>query len=84
MRIIRPKDLAEIVGLRATQIAVSIEEDEFPKPILLRDGGRAIGWLEDEIADWQAYRRAKRDKAFKGNYQQWLESNRPSQRREMQ
>ena len=73
-RILRPNEVQPYCGVRATQRAELEAEGEFPKRVILRDGGRAIGWYEDEVADWQEYRRAKRDKIFTGNYQQWLAS----------
>jgi prophage regulatory protein len=36
-----------------------MSEGQFPKPIPL--GRRAVGWLESEIAEWQAQRIAARD-----------------------
>ena len=57
--------------MRQTQIDEAIKDEEFPEPVVLRDGGRAIGFFEDEIISWQEYRRAKRDKVFKGNWKQW-------------
>jgi prophage regulatory protein len=72
MRIIRWKDLPDRTGLKPTMIEVLIKELEFPNGASLRDGGRAIGWYEDEIDDWLEYRRAKRDKTFTSNYRQWL------------
>jgi prophage regulatory protein len=60
-RIIRRRDLAQFVGLQRTQVDELIRRGEFPKPIPLSDGGRAVGWLEDEVAVWQRQRLAKRD-----------------------
>jgi prophage regulatory protein len=55
-RIIRKRDLPDYCGLRRTQIEALIERGDFPRPIKLTDGGRAIGFLETEIAEWQAKR----------------------------
>jgi predicted DNA-binding transcriptional regulator AlpA len=55
-RIIRRRDLPKYTGLQKSQTDVLISRGEFPKPISLTDGGRARGWLEDEIAAWQAGR----------------------------
>ena len=60
-RIIRRRELPAFVGLGRTQVDELIKRGEFPKPISLSDGGRAVGWLEDEIASWQRSRLAKRD-----------------------
>jgi prophage regulatory protein len=37
-------------GLSRSTIYLRVSECEFPKPISL--GGRAIGWIEEEINDW--------------------------------
>jgi len=37
-------------GLSRSTIYLRISEGRFPKPISL--GGRAVGWLEDEIDAW--------------------------------
>lgn len=62
-RIIRRSDLHLYVGLKRTQVDELIKNGEFPKPVTLSDGGRAVGWLAHEIAQWQAMRIAKRDGA---------------------
>lgn len=59
-RIIRKKDLPQFVGLGVTQIDELMKTGEFPKPIPLSDHGRAIGWLESELAEWQQARLAAR------------------------
>jgi predicted DNA-binding transcriptional regulator AlpA len=55
-RIIRRKNLPDYVGLQRSQIDQLIQRGEFPAPITLADGGRARGWFEDEIAEWQQRR----------------------------
>lgn len=60
-RIFRRKDLPPLVGLRRTQIDELIAKGEFPRPIKLSDSGRAIAWLEEDLAQWQAKRVAARD-----------------------
>jgi prophage regulatory protein len=62
-RIIRKRDLSQFVGLRRTQIDELMKRGEFPRPVPLSDSGRAVGWLEDELAEWQRHRLAKRDGA---------------------
>ena len=37
-------------GLSRSTIYLRISEGNFPKPISL--GGRAVGWIEEEINDW--------------------------------
>lgn len=60
-RIVRAGDLSAFVGLKRTQLAVLIENGEFPAPVPLSDHGRAIGFLESEVRRWQLERIAKRD-----------------------
>ena len=60
-RLIRPNELPLYVGLKRTQIGELIKTGEFPRPIPLSDGGRAVAWLEAEIIAWQAVRLLKRD-----------------------
>jgi predicted DNA-binding transcriptional regulator AlpA len=60
-RIIRGFKLREYTGLGPTQTETLISEGDFPSPIALTDAGRAKGWLESELIEWQAYRLAKRD-----------------------
>jgi prophage regulatory protein len=60
-RIFRRKDLSTFVGLRRTQLDDLIAKGEFPRPIRLSDSGRAIAWLESDLAAWQAKRIAARD-----------------------
>lgn len=37
-------------GLSRSTIYLRISEGRFPKPVSL--GGRAVGWVEAEIAEW--------------------------------
>ena len=37
-------------GLSRSTIYLRISEGTFPKPVSL--GGRAVGWIEEEINDW--------------------------------
>jgi prophage regulatory protein len=60
-RIIRERDVDAYCGLKRTQRAELVRRGEFPKPIKLSDSGRAKGWLEDELLEWQRQRLAKRD-----------------------
>lgn len=59
-KILREKQLPDYVGLRRTTIIEMVKAGEFPQPIPLNDSGRAKGWLEAEVAAWQAGRLAKR------------------------
>jgi prophage regulatory protein len=60
-RIYRRHELPRLTGLGHTAREELMRRDEFPKPIKLSEGGRAIGWLGSEIAAWQASRKTARD-----------------------
>jgi predicted DNA-binding transcriptional regulator AlpA len=60
-RVIRKRDLSQFAGLQRTQINALIKQGEFPAPIKLSDSGRAVGWFEDELIQWQQERLAARD-----------------------
>lgn len=57
--IIRLKKVMEITGLARSTIYKYIEEGTFPKPVPL--GGRAVGWIEQEVFDWVVSRVEMRD-----------------------
>ena len=66
-RIIRLPKVEELTGRKRSAIYEDIAAGTFPAPVPL--GPRAVGWLEDEIADWQqrcialrAERRLKEEK----------------------
>jgi prophage regulatory protein len=52
--IIRRADLEKVTGLPRSTLYAKIAKGEFPKPIKLSE--RAVGWLEQDIADWQQER----------------------------
>jgi len=60
-RIYRRRDLTAVTGLKQSRIDELIRDGEFPAPIKLTDGGRATGWLESDLIEWQNNRIAKRD-----------------------
>lgn len=57
-RIIRRGDLPSVTGYSIPRIYELIAAGRFPKPVPL--GERAVGWLEDDLAAWQAQRIAER------------------------
>ena len=48
-------------GLSRSTIYLRISQGTFPRPVSL--GGRAVGWLEEEIQSWLAERIAASRKA---------------------
>ncbi len=60
-RVVRRRDLRAYDGLGNTQRNKLIAEGKYPRPIKLTPGGRAIGWIEDELVTYQTERLAERD-----------------------
>lgn len=60
-RMYRLRDLPQFVGLRRTQITELVKAGEFPRPIPLSNGGRAVAWLEADLVAWQTARIAARN-----------------------
>ena len=50
-RIIRLREVETVTGKKRSAIYEGVAKGTFPAPVPL--GPRAVGWLEDEIADWQ-------------------------------
>jgi len=50
VRILRLPAVKDLVGLSRSSIYQRVSDGEFPRPISL--GGRAVGWVEAEVADW--------------------------------
>jgi prophage regulatory protein len=61
-RFLRLSAVEEITGLKKTAIYQRISQGKFPKPVPLGDCPNSpVGWPEEEIANWQAQRLAKRE-----------------------
>lgn len=58
--ILRRRKVEEATGLSRSSIYEEMAEGRFPKPVKI-GAGRAVGWLESEIAAWQRARIAERD-----------------------
>lgn len=48
---LRRADVERVTGLSRSTLYAKMERGEFPHPVKI--GGRAVGWLESEIQDWQ-------------------------------
>jgi prophage regulatory protein len=59
MRIIRLSEVIRMTGLGRSSIYKKISEGVFPKPVSL--GGRAVGWVLDEVEGWILERIEERD-----------------------
>jgi prophage regulatory protein len=49
-RILRLPDVKALTGLSRSTIYLRMSNGDFPKPISL--GGKAVGWIEQEIEAW--------------------------------
>lgn len=49
-RVLRLEEVKAVTGLSRSTIYAWCSEGSFPKAISL--GGRSVGWLESEIANW--------------------------------
>jgi prophage regulatory protein len=67
------KDLPSIVGLSESTIEAKVHYGQFPQPFKLSDSGRAVAWLDTDIAAWQASRIATR----RGRVKRFIRSNGP-------
>ena len=62
-KVLRWPDVLAATGYSKTQIEVKIREGQFPCPFPLSEGGRAVGWWEDELIAYQEQREAQRSAA---------------------
>jgi prophage regulatory protein len=50
VRFLRLPEVRRITGLSKSSLYVRINEGRFPHPVKL--GGRAVGWIEDDVTQW--------------------------------
>lgn len=55
-RVLRLPAVLEATGYSRSQLQEKINKGEFPAPFKLSDSGRAKGWFEDDVIDWQVSR----------------------------
>lgn len=63
-RILRLKDVMHLTGLGRSTIYKFIADGFFPCSVPL--GGRAVGWIEEEVEDWVLARIDARDQGAQG------------------
>jgi prophage regulatory protein len=56
---LRRKEVERRTGLSTSTLYDKMARGEFPRPVPL--GPQIRGWIEDEVAEWQAHRIAQRD-----------------------
>ena len=52
IKILRLPSIIELTGLSRSTIYLRISKGEFPAPVSL--GGRAVGWVEEDVNIWLA------------------------------
>ena len=60
-RLIRIRTVINITGISKSYIYQLVKAGEFPKPVQLIKGGKAVAWIESEIQEWVESRIADRD-----------------------
>jgi len=63
LSILRRREVEARTGLSRSTIYLRVAERSFPSPISL--GGRAVGWVEDEVEAWLQQQLAASRKAIK-------------------
>jgi prophage regulatory protein len=58
VRVVRPSEARNRVGVSRAKFADMIAKGQFPKPFTIIPGGRAVGWLEADVDAWILNRRA--------------------------
>ncbi len=51
-RVIRMQELTEKVALQPSTIYALVQAGDFPAPFKITPGGRAAGWLLDQVDSW--------------------------------
>ncbi len=52
MRVVRPHEVRDRLGVSRSKFAEMVAKGQFPKPFTIIPGGRAVGWLEEEVSRW--------------------------------
>jgi prophage regulatory protein len=62
-RLLRRKQVLEMIGMGRTALVEAVKRGDFPAPIVLFEHGRSLVWDADEVEAWIEARFAARDKA---------------------
>lgn len=57
VRIARPDEVRNRVGVSRAKFADMVAKGQFPKPFTIIPGGRAVGWLGGDVDAWILQRR---------------------------
>ena len=52
MRIARPDEVRNRLGVSRAKFADMVAKGHFPKPFTIIPGGRAVGWLGKDVDAW--------------------------------
>lgn len=52
LRIARPNEVRNRLGVSRAKFADMLAKGQFPKPFTIIPGGRAVGWLERDVSRW--------------------------------
>jgi prophage regulatory protein len=61
IRLLRRERVKQLTGLSTTGLYTRMQMHEFPRPVSLGGGGRAVAWIESEVLEWIKGRKAERD-----------------------
>jgi prophage regulatory protein len=51
-RIVRLKEICELVGLTDSTVWLLVQRGKFPQPFRIVPGGRAVGWRQSAVESW--------------------------------
>lgn len=51
-KLIRIKSVLEMTGISKSYLYQLVKSGEFPKPVQLIKGGKAVAWIESEVQSW--------------------------------
>lgn len=51
-RIVRPHEVQNRLGVSRAKFADMVAKGQFPKPFTIIPGGRAVGWLGEDVDAW--------------------------------
>jgi prophage regulatory protein len=52
VRIVRPDEVRNRLGVSRAKFADMVAKGQFPKPFTIIPGGRAVGWLRGDVDAW--------------------------------
>jgi predicted DNA-binding transcriptional regulator AlpA len=71
-KLMRYPEVEEQTGNNRSKIEEEVVAGNFPKPVKLTEGGRAVGFFSDDIELYIEWRRARRDEATEETWKEWF------------